>query len=89
MVSEDFKRQLDGYGMTTAQILYHLPDYPRFLQTYIWQRYDLAPEFPELRKFLDFWQAELDGPLHSVRVAHKRLIAPGQWRSVTTEISIH
>ena len=33
---------LKGYGLTTARILYHLPDHPHLLQTFIWQEYDLA-----------------------------------------------
>ena len=37
MVSEDFRRQLDGYGLTTAQILYRRPDHPWLLQSYVWQ----------------------------------------------------
>ena len=57
------------YRITTAEILYHLPDHPEILQTYIWQDLDIAPEFPVLHKFLDFWARELDGKLHSVRVA--------------------
>jgi uncharacterized protein Usg len=55
-------RQLSGYGLTTAHILYRLPDHPVFLQSYLWQDYDLAPDFPELHRFLDFWKRELDGP---------------------------
>lgn len=74
--------QLEGYGLTTAEIHYHLPDYPNLLQTYIWQEYDLAPRFPELKGFLDFWTRELEGMLHSVRVAHKRLVSPSEWRAV-------
>jgi uncharacterized protein Usg len=89
MVSVDFRRQLEGYGLTTANILYRLPDHPAVLQTYLWQQYDLAPLFPELKRFLDFWQRELEGPLHSVRVAHKRLISPGEVRTVTTEFRLH
>ena len=49
---------------------------PKLLQTYVWQAYDIAPRFPALLKFLDFWRRELDGPLHSVTVAHARLIRP-------------
>src|SRR4029453_13558551 len=74
MVSQDFIRQLEGYGLTTATILYRLPDHPKLLQTFIWQEYDLAPKFPVLHDFLEFWRRELEGPLHSVRVAHSRLI---------------
>ncbi|ASQ07754.1 aspartate-semialdehyde dehydrogenase [Sinorhizobium meliloti] len=69
--SSDLERQLNGYGLTTAHILYRIPDFESVLQTYVWQDYDLAPEFPQMRKFLDFWQTNLDGPLHSVRFTHK------------------
>jgi uncharacterized protein Usg len=72
--------QLRDYRMTTAEILYHMPDHPGVLQTYIWQHLDLAPRFPELRRFLDFWTRELDGKLHSVRVASAELISPGRWQ---------
>ncbi len=74
----DFRRQLEGYSLTTAHILYRLPDFPALLQTYIWQDYDKAPDFPLLNHFLKFWQRELEGPLHSVRVAHKRLVGPAE-----------
>jgi hypothetical protein len=41
-------RQLEGFALTTAEILYRLPDYPRLLQGYMWQDYDLALNFPKL-----------------------------------------
>jgi uncharacterized protein Usg len=84
-VSPDFLKQLAGYGLATARILYHLPDHPRFLQTFVWQDYDIAPEFPVLTKFLAFWQQKLDGPLHSVMVGHTKLIRPAEIRAVGGE----
>lgn len=89
MVSTAFKKQLAGYGLTTARILYRLPDHPGLLQTYVWQEYDLAPRFPELSRFLAFWQRELEGPLHSVHIAHRQLIGPTEWRLISGELSIH
>ncbi len=68
------EKQLRGYRLTTAEILYHLPDHPSLLQSYIWQEYDLAPKFPVLHKFLDFWTHNLDGKLHSVAVDNLQLI---------------
>jgi uncharacterized protein Usg len=88
-VSEDFRRQLAGYGLTTAEILYRLPDHPRVLQTYVWQEYDLFPNFPTLSRFLDFWMRELSGPLYSVRVAHARLIKPSEFRAINGEFRLH
>ena len=66
--------RLKGYRLTTAEILYHMPDHPGLLQTFVWQKHDLAPRFPELNKFLDFWQREIEGPLHSVKVAVSALV---------------
>ena len=40
------------------------------------REYDLYPDFPILTKFLAFWEEKLDGPLHSVTVAHARLSGP-------------
>ncbi len=89
MVSKEFIRQLEGYGLTTATILYRLPDHPKLLQTFIWQEYDLAPDFPVLHKFLAFWTRELDGPLHSETVAHSRLIKPTEYRAVDGILTLH
>ena len=88
-VSGDFRRQLDGYGLTTAQILYRLPDHLSLLQTYVWQDYDLCPRFPALNRFLAFWLETLEGPLHSVTVAHSRLIKPAEIRAVNGEFRLH
>jgi uncharacterized protein Usg len=88
MVNRDFVLQATGYGLTTAEIHYRLPDHPSLLQVFIWQTYDLAPDFPSLRNFLHYWEAELDGALHSVRVAHRHLIKPSEWRKVDSVITI-
>lgn len=88
-VDTAFARQMEGYGLTTANILYRMPDHPAILQTYLWQDYDLAPKFPELEKFLDFWNRELDGPIFKVEVAHKRLVGPGEWRAVNGLFRMH
>jgi uncharacterized protein Usg len=68
------------WHLTTAEILYHLPDHPHLLQSFVWQKVDLAPAFPRLHKFLDFWGREIDGPLHSVRIASAALTRPAELR---------
>ena len=72
--------KLQGYRLTTAEILYHLPDHPGLLQTFIWQQLDLSPRFPVLSKFLDFWVREIDGKLHSVRVSSAGVFSAGELR---------
>jgi uncharacterized protein Usg len=88
-VSKDFEKQLGGYGLTTAHILYWRPDYRNLLQTFVWQEYDLWPKFPELQKFLEFWQEKLEGPLHSVQVAHCKLIKPAELKAINGEFVLH
>jgi uncharacterized protein Usg len=89
MVSQAFRKQLGGYGLTTAHILYHMPDHPHLLQSFIWQEYDLFPRFPELERFLAFWRDKIEGPLHSVTVAHARLIKPAEIKALGSEFSLH
>lgn len=76
----ELELQLKDYRLTTAEILYHMPDHPSLLQTYLWQEYDIAPEFPTLKKFLQFWERELDGKIHSVTVASNKLITPSHYQ---------
>lgn len=87
--SPEFRKQLEGYGLTTAEVLYRLPDHPSLLQSYIWQEYDIWPEFPSLQKFLDFWRRNLDGPLFKVTVGHCRLIKPIEFGVVGAEFHLH
>lgn len=77
---QDVSQLLRDYRLTTAEILYHLPDYPDLLQTFLWQAYDLAPQFPVLHKFLHFWHHNLDGRLHSIILAQREIILPSDWR---------
>ncbi|MFQ3622570.1 MAG: usg protein [Acetobacteraceae bacterium] len=83
------ERQLLGYRLTTARILYHLPDHPSVLQTYVWQDLDLAPRFPELNRFLAFWQREIEGRLHSVAVASAGLVRPAELRYAAGQFTLH
>ncbi|MBK6896012.1 MAG: Usg family protein [Alphaproteobacteria bacterium] len=76
----ELDKQLKDYRLITAKILYHMPDFQKLLQEFIWQQYDLTPKFPELKKFLDFWDREIDGKIHSVYIARLDLITPGDYR---------
>ncbi|WP_114910615.1 usg protein [Acidibrevibacterium fodinaquatile] len=78
----NLSNQLRHYRLTTAEILYHMPDHPGVLQSFIWQDLDLAPRFPVLHRFLDFWRRDIEGRLHSVRVASAELVTPGEIRAV-------
>ena len=89
LASPEFRKQMEGYGLTTAEILYRLPDHPALLQSYIWQEYDLFPDFPVLKGFLDFWNRTLEGPLFKVAVGHCRLIKPAELRALDGEFRLH
>jgi len=81
--------QLKNYRLTTAEIFYHLPDHPTLLQSFIWQEYDLAPRFPELHRFLDFWSRRIEGKLHSVKVASRGIISAAELNFAKAEFQLH
>jgi len=81
--------QLQQYRLTTANILYFLPDHPSLLQRFVWQTYDKAPDFPRILKFLDFWQREIEGRIHSVEVASADLISPAEFRYADGVFTLH
>ena len=88
-MSSDFNMMLKDYRLTTAEILYHLPDYPALLQSFVWQDLDIAPKFPVLSKFLDFWENKIDGKLHSVKVSSVEIIKPAKFIYCKGELNIH
>jgi uncharacterized protein Usg len=83
------EQKLRGYRLTTAEILYRLPDHPAMLQSFIWQDLDVAPRFPVLNKFLRFWETSIEGKLYQVRVASRGLISDAELKLIGGEFSLH
>jgi uncharacterized protein Usg len=79
---------LRPWRLTTAEILYHLPDHPGVLQSFVWQQLDQDPDYPALKRFLDFWRRDIEGTLHSVRVAATDL-AGARWRNADHLLRLH
>ena len=57
----DMNLMLNDYRLTTAEILYRMPDHENLLQTFIWQELDRIPDFPRLRSPVDVAQAAYCG----------------------------
>ena len=73
---DELSLRLKGWRLATAEVLYYLPDHPALLQSFVWQTLDLAPKYPRIHKFLDFWRREIDAVIHSVRLATGEILAP-------------
>ena len=69
MSGDEFEAQLRGKRLTTAEVIYYMPDHPSLLQRFMWQTLDLAPEYPRIHQFLEFWRREIDAVIHSVNVS--------------------
>ena len=85
----DLALRLRGYRLTTAEILYHLPDHPHVLQSFVWQHLDTAPDFPVLRRFLDFWTRNIEVKLHSMQAARAGLVDSGGLRYAAVSLQLH
>lgn len=83
MQSEEFERRLNGWRITTAEVLYYMPDHPSLLQSFVWQTLDLAPKYPRIHRFLNFWKAEIDAIIHSVRLATGESLGPAPINGAT------
>ncbi|MBP0615227.1 usg protein [Jiella mangrovi] len=88
-VDASFLRMLEGHSLTSAEVLYRMPDHPTLLQTFFWQFEDMAPDYPRLKRFLDHWEREIEAMIHSVRVMHRGLIAPKEIRLVRDGGELH
>ena len=78
MIDSDFSRRLAGERLTTAEVLYWLPDHPALLQRFLWQTLDVAPGYPRVHRFLDFWRGEIDAVIHSVTLSTAGLVTPAR-----------
>ena len=78
MGSSDFREQLNGRRLTTAEVLYYMPDHPKLIQEFTWQTQDVAPEFPRIQRFLAHWRREIDAVIHSVTVSAAGLVSPAR-----------
>ena len=78
----EFEAQLRGARLTTAEVIYFMPDHPALLQAFIWQTQDSAPDYPRIRAFLDHWRREIEAVIHSVRVSVAGGLGPARFRQV-------
>ncbi len=86
---EDIPGDSQDYRLTTAEILYQVPEYPDLLQSYLWQSLDRIPDFPKLNDFLSSWEKDLEGKLHSVRIGYVGIIQPEEWRYADSMMATH
>jgi len=80
---------LKPYCLATAEVLYQMPDHPSLLQSFVWQTTDIAPDFPSIRKFLEYWESHIEARIHSVKVASRSLIKPAEFRRVDQVWTVH
>ncbi len=76
MTENELSLRLQGWRLATAEVLYYMPDHPKLLQSFVWQTLDLAPAYPRIHKFLEYWRREIDAVIHSVRLANGELLGP-------------
>ena len=89
MRTDDFDTQLKGGRLTTAEVLYYMPDHPKLLQSFVWQTLDIAPEYPRVHRFLEHWRREIEAVIHSVTLSTAGLVSPAKVRFADTVGTLH
>lgn len=87
METDELSLRLQGWRLATAEVLYYMPDHPSLLQSFMWQTLDLAPAYPRIHRFLEFWRREIDAVIHSVRLATGETLAPPRFNNA--QILVH
>ena len=85
----DLARRLKGERLTTAEVLYYMPDHPALLQRFLWQTLDRSPDYPRIHRFLDYWRREIHAVIHSVQVGGGCLITPARLDIARTVGTLH
>ena len=89
MRTDEFETQLKGGRLTTAEVLYYMPDHPKLLQSFMWQTIDVAPEYPRMHSFLEFWRKEIQAVIHSVRLSTVGIVSPARVRFADMVGTLH
>ena len=50
------------WTIATVQVIYFIPDHLHILNEFMWQTEDELPEYPRIKRFLDYWDKNIDGP---------------------------
>ena len=89
MRTDDFEAQLKGGRLTTAEVLYYMPDHPKLLQSFMWQTLDVAPDYPRVHRFLEHWRKEIQAVIHSVTLSTVGLVSPAKVRFADVVGQLH
>jgi len=79
LTSKVVSQQCRDYRLTTAKILYYVPDFPELLQSFLWQGLDMIPDFPHLNDFVDIWEKNLDGRIESIQIGYDEIVSDEEW----------
>jgi len=69
--------------------LYRRPDRHWLLQTYVWQDYDMFPNFPALKDFLAFWEKSLEVRCSQSPSRIPSSSSPPNWHAVDGVFRLH
>ena len=56
------------WTIATVQVIYFIPDHLHILNEFMWQTEDELPEYPRIKRFLDYWDKNIDGPIKEVYI---------------------
>jgi len=77
----DFSRMLNGYHYVSVNVIYYMPDHQNLINEFIWTTLDIKPKYPRIKKFLDYWEAEIEGKIKQVILVDGKPFQLAEWRN--------
>ena len=56
--------------IVTISIFYYRPDATYLVNEFVWQTFDIVPEYPRIRKFLDHWRTDVQARIQEIYLLH-------------------
>lgn len=65
-----------------------MPDYLSVLQEFIWQTLDIAPDYPRISKFLEYWELNIEAPIYKVTIINSENYSTSPIKTVNKQYKI-
>ena len=69
-----------NWTLATVHVVYYIPDYLHIVNEFSWQTEDTRTDYPRIKRFLDYWDKNIAGPIKDVYIIDHDDVNPQEVR---------
>ncbi len=74
--------------LVTMEVIYHMPDHPDILQSFLWQNEDIVPDYPKAKTFVEHWIENIEAKINRILLGHKQDTLPPEYLFADYEFNL-